>query len=347
MLATDTFHAAIPGLLEALPAAARRDLESLRLAPGDASLAACRRLIEGWGFDRARIKPALAPTIPLHCSDELMRASRSLASELEVGLHMHLAESKVQAIAGLRRYGKTLTAHLDAIGFLGPDFTAAHGVWLDGEDIRRLADNGCSVAHNPGSNARLGSGIAAVRELRDAGVNVGVGTDGSNCSDNQNMFEAMRFAAYVSRLRSHDYERWLGSAEVLRLATEGSARALGYEGELGRIEPGYRADITFLDRGHVNFLAANDVANQLVNVEDGGSVDGVMVDGEMVLWHGRFTRVDVQRVRREVEQAVEELRGIGANARRFAEMLEPHVGRFCIGLARTPYHVHALAGSDY
>ena len=250
-------------------------------------------------------------------------------------------------MAGLKLYGKTQTAYYDDLGMLGPDFVAAHGVWLDGDDIKRMADHGASVAHNPGSNMRLGSGLASVREMVETGLNVGIGTDGASCSDNQNMFEAMRFASFVSRVRSHDQNRWLSTTEVLRMATEGSARALGFGDAIGRLAPGAKADIVFLDLGHVNYLPLNDPANQLVHTEDGSAVASVMVGGRMVLDGGRFTGVDLDTVRSRVETAVEELRGLNRDAKSFALELEDVVGAFCVGLSRQPYHVHALAGPDY
>src|SRR5947209_4696422 len=125
----------------------------------------------------------------------------ALARDVGVGLHSHVAESKVQALAGIKLYGKTLTAHLDELGILGPDFTVAHGVWLDNDDMKRLGDRGSSIAHNPGSNMRLGAGLADSRAMLDAGVNLGIGTDGANCSDNQNMYEAMRLASFVSKVQ--------------------------------------------------------------------------------------------------------------------------------------------------
>ncbi len=220
---------------------------------------------------------ALAPTIPLHCSDAFMLACRDLARDAALGLHMHLGESKVQAVSGMRRYGRSLTAHLEAIGFLGANLTAAHAVWLDDDDIARLAHHGASVAHNPGSNLRLGSGVAPVRGMRTRGVALGIGTDGPHCSDNQNMFEAMRLAAMVSRIDSVDPQRWLSAEDALEMATEGGARVLGLEGQIGRIAPGYKADIVFLDLGHPNFVPLNDPTHQLVHTENGGAVDSVMV----------------------------------------------------------------------
>lgn len=347
MTADRTFYQAIPGLFEALPADRRGDLTRLQMQPQEAIIDACRTLLQQSTFDTSRLRLALAPTIPLHCSDDCLLAHHNLARSYGVGLHMHLAESKVQAVAGVKQYGATLTAHLEALGLLGPQFTAAHAIWLDGDDIQRLADNGASVAHNPGSNLRLGSGIAAVPEMVQAGVNVGIGTDGANCSDNQNMFEAMRLASFVSRVRSHDYDTWLATEQVFRMATEGSAKALGFGDDLGRLAPGYKADIVFLDLHHVNFLPLNDATNQLVHTEDGSAVDSVLIDGNVVLWQGRFPGMELAALRSRIETAREDMARRGHAAKQLALALEAHVGRFCIGLARQPYPVHALAGHDY
>ena len=345
MVADHTFYQAIPGLLDALPEPLRAAAEKSRLAPGETTLSACREILHEWSVDRDRVRPALAPTVPLHCSDEFIVQCRDLAREYEVGLHMHLAESKIQAVAGIRKYGRTLTAHLDALGFLGPHFTGAHCVWLDPDDIRRIADRGASIAHNPGSNLRLGSGLAAAREMREAGVNVGIGTDGSNCSDNQNMFGAMRIASFASRVRAHDPARWLGTDEVLGMATAGSAAVLGFGDALGRLAPGALADIVFIDLGHVNYWPLNDPVNQLVHVEEGCAVQRVMVGGEIRYGPDGFRGIDVADVRRRIDESVEALRDTGAELRRGAEALESAITRFCVGLSREPYHVHAMASA--
>ncbi len=109
-----------------------------------------------------------------------------------------------QVVAGYQRYGTTLAAHMDELGLVNERFTVAHGVWLDDDDMKRLGDRGASVAHNPGSNMRLGNGLADVRGMLKRRVNVGVGTDGANCSDNQNMYEAMRLASFASKVQGPD-----------------------------------------------------------------------------------------------------------------------------------------------
>ena len=346
MMADRLFYEAIPGLMEAIPDALRGRVETVRAAPFAESLAALRKVLPEGRGDRAMFDLGLAPTIPLHCSDDFMTACRDLAEEYDTRVHMHLAESKVQAVVAPRAYdGKTLTAHLDALGLLGPRFTGAHCIWLDADDIGRMADNGICVAHNPGSNLRLGSGVAPARALLDAGVNLGVGTDGSQCSDNQNLFEAMRLAAFVSRIGNPDVETWIGAEDAFRMATEGGARLLGQEGVLGRVAPGYRADIVFLDLTHVNYIPLNDPLYHVVFCEDGSAVDSVMVDGRMVLEHGRFTTFDEAALRRDAQAAAERLREANAESRIFSQALEAHVAMYCVGLANQAYPVdRKLAG---
>src|SRR5437764_1604382 len=227
MVANRTFFEAIPGLMEALPAELQERVAKLRLAPGEATLQGVRAALDDWSFDRAQIRPAVAPTIPHHCSDDFILGCANIARDFDVGLHSHVAESKVQALAGIKLYGKTLTAHLDELGVLGPNFTVAHGVWLDNDDMQRLGDRCASIAHNPGSNMRLGAGLADARAMLDAQVNLGIGTDGANCSDNQNMYEAMRLASFVSKVQGPEWRRWMTTGEVALAATPGGARALG------------------------------------------------------------------------------------------------------------------------
>jgi guanine deaminase len=344
MMADRTFYAAIPGLMEALPPELTEEVRGMASASGEAHLEACRSVLETWPFDRDRVRLALAPTIPLHCADAFMVGAAELAREHGTGFHMHLAESKIQAVSALTRYGSTLTRHLDRLGVLGPNFTAAHAVWLDADEIRLLADAGASVAHNPGSNMRLGAGIAPAHEMRGAGVNLGIGTDGTTCSDNLNMFEAMRLASLSSHVRGPDYERWLSTVDVLEMATEGSAKALGFAGAIGRLEVGYFADIVLLDASGINYLPLNNLVNQLVHTEDGTGVDKVIVGGRLVVDGGECLTVDRARLRRDVEAAAERLARSNAPARRLAERLEPAVGAFCRALAARPYPVQRYGG---
>ena len=339
MSADRSFYEAIPGLLDFLPPTLREIALKVRLAPHQETLAACRRVLDGWSFDRDRLRPALGPTIPHHCTDEFLAGCRDLAREYAVGMQMHVGESKPQAIVAGLRYGKTLVGHLDSLGMLTPGFCVAHGVWLDADDRARLADRGASISHNPGSNLKLGSGIADMRRMLDAQINVAVGTDGVCSSDNLNVFEAMRLASYLSRVQDHPPERWVGSREALHAATEGGAKALGFD-RIGRIEKGYNADLVLLDLAALHYVPLNDVVNQIVFAEDGTGVDSVMIGGRMVLDHGKLTTVDIARLRAQAEEAVARLAAANAEQRSLSEKLEPYVGQYCGGLAARPYRVH-------
>src|SRR3989454_5942317 len=344
MIADRSFFEAIPGLIGVLPPELQKAVEALRLAPGETSIANMRAALKAWTLDREQVRLAVAPTIPHHCSDAFIRACVDLVKEHGGGLHSHVAESKVQAMVGLQWYGKTATAQLDALGALGPHFTVAHGVWLDDDDMRRLGDRGASIAHNPGSNMRLGNGFGDMRAMLAHGVNVGLGTDGANCSDNLNMYEAMRLAAPVTQGRPPDLRRRGTTGQAALAATEGSARALGFEGRLGRLAPGYKADIVFVDLGHVNWIPLNDATNQLVHTEDGSAVAHVMIGGRFVVQDRRVTTVDVAALARDAAAARERLARVNAPGKELYERLAAVVGRFCPGLAHTPYHITRYVG---
>ncbi len=254
-------------------------------------------------------------------------------------LQTHLAESPAQRAGAQRRYGTTMTAHLHQLGLLGPGFSGAHAIWIDDTEIELLARHGGTLAHNPGSNLRLGNGIADMRRAIAGGVTVGVGTDGSSSSDNQNMFEAMRLAAFVSRVFDRAPEEWIGAAEALRLATEGSAAVLGMGDLIGKIASGYKADLVFLDLDHVNLVPLNNAVNQLVNTEDGAAVRDVMIGGKFVLKDGVLPGLDWKRIVSRARDAASRLTEANAQARPLAERLAPVVNHFCVGLGRCAHEL--------
>lgn len=345
MMADRTLYQALPGLLESFPADLQDQARRLAAAPFEHSIAACRDILAHWTHDRSRLRPGLGPTVPLHCSDAFLTACRDLAREFDVRLQTHLAETRTQAVLGLRRYGHSITRHLEQLGFLGPACSAAHAIWLDSDDIDRLAATGTSVVHNPMSNLRIGSGVAAARQLLSAGVRLGIGTDASNTSDGQNMFEALRLAASLSRLCSPDTTDWLGADEVFRAATSTSAKILGFD-MVGRLEPGFAADIVFLDITHITYVPLRAPLLQLVFAENGAAVDSVMIDGRFVLRHGRMLTVDEARLRRQAAEAVERLDRANEEARRQSGALADLVGQFCLGQARLPFGVRRTLAED-
>ena len=339
MLADRTLYQALPGLLEALPASVRQQAARFATASADASLAAARDTFAHWPFDRDFIRPAIAPTIPLHCSDAFMKGCAALAREFDVALQTHLAETKTQAVLAFDRYGESLVEHLVGLGLVGPHFSAAHGIWIDDADIARLADAGGSIVHNPMSNLRLGSGVAPARAMLDAGLNLAIGTDATNTSDGQNMFEAVRLAAYLSRIGDPDPARWLSAEEAFHAATIGSAKALGL-GSVGRLDPGFAADIVFVDLAHINYVPLRAPLLQLVFAENGAAVESVMIGGRMVLEHGEMLTVDERRLRAEVAEASARLDACNETALNGARAIGELVGHFCLGHARAHFPLH-------
>lgn len=342
MLADTSFYAAQPGLLESLPP----ELRGLVSESGGTDAAEILRLMEEalrtWPHDRDHVTLGVAPTIPTHCSDELMRGSDRLVREYGTVMQSHIGEAKYQVVAAEARYGKSMLAHVDDLGLLGPHFSVAHGIWLDDDDLKRLADKGASISHNPGSNMRLGSGIADSRRMLELGVNLAIGTDGPASADNQNMYEAMRAAAQVSYVRQPDHRKWLTAPEIVRAATEGGARLAGME-HVGVLAPGKRADIVFLSLEHPNWTPINDPANQLVLVEDATAVRHVMVDGRFIVRDGRHVSADLARLAVEAEAARDHMARANADAAAKVAKLEDAVTAFCRGLSSKPYRVERYA----
>ena len=337
MLADRTLYQALPELLAALPAAARPALERLRAPDPAAVLAVVRQAARDWPFDTGQVRLGIAPTIPLHCSDAFLQACAALSAEFDLPMQTHLAESQVQAVIGEQRYGRSLVAHLSGIGLLSERLSVAHAIWVSDADIGLLAAAGVTAIHNPLSNLRLGSGIAPVRRMIERGLRIGLGSDGANTSDTQNLFEAARLAAYLSRIVGADPERWVTAEEALRMATEHSAQALGFSAQIGRIAPGCQADLVLLDLAQPIYVPLRDALRQLVYGENGAAVDRVLVGGRVVVEAGRVTTLDEALLRRQAEAAAARLDALNAEGRNLAQALRPAIGAFCCGIGQAPF----------
>ncbi len=332
MVADLTFYQSLPGFIDALAKIDAGTAGALRMGRAADIVAALRRLAAQWRHSNDRLRLGIAPTIPHHCTKEFMLGCRDVAREHGLVMQTHLGEARYQAASSFAVFGMSMTQTMDSVGIVGPWFSAAHAVWLNDDDMRLLADRGAQVAHNPGANLRLGSGIAPARDYLRHGVTLGIGTDGCHCSDNQNMFEAMRAASFVSRVRGRPPNEWLSTHEAFRLATEGSARVLGFHDLIGQIARGYKADLVLLDLDHVNFMPFNNAVNQIVHAEDGCGVDKVLIGGRLVVSGGRALGIDKAALAAKADAAVERLHALNAEARRFAELIEPMVVSFCQGL---------------
>lgn len=342
------FYRTVPDLVDLLPSDLRTVVEGIEAAPTKGLLEITEEAIRRWdGFASGRIRAAVAPTIPGQSTDSLLEGCIRLSREYGVGLHTHLAETKVQAIHAQRRWGQTIVDHLADIGGIGPRFLGAHGVWLTHGDIAKLAFHDASVVHNPASNLKLGSGIAPVREMLNGGLNVALGSDGSRSSDNQNMFESMRFAASVSHVRyPHDTQNWIGANTAWTMATAGSARALGVADDIGAIAPGRKADIVLLNSNSIYLKPMTNFFNAVVYTETGASVDTVMIDGRIVLEQGTVLTVDEASILSAAHAAVEKIAHADNDMKHIAAVLDPYVGAACRAAVTKPFPVNRYASAQ-
>ncbi|MFG2110830.1 8-oxoguanine deaminase [Micromonospora chersina] len=209
----------------------------------DAALAATAEAVERFHDPApdAMVRVAVAPCSPFSVTETLMSEAAALARSTGVRLHTHLAETVQEQDYCLQTHGCTPGEYAERLGWLGDDVWLAHGVHLDDATIRRLAATGTAVAHCPSSNARLGTGIARVRDLLDAGVPVGLGVDGAASQETNQLGAELRQAVYAARLRGGPAA--LTAREALALGTMGGARCLGRAGEIGSLEVGKLADL--------------------------------------------------------------------------------------------------------
>lgn len=304
-----------------------RGAEASDPALTDRVVAATRSFAE-FAAGRAGIAAAVAPTIAAHCTAELFAGLDEVSRDHGLRVHTHLAESKPQALTGAERFG-SITSELARRGVLDERLTAAHAIWLDAGDAAALAEAGCVAVMVPGSNLRLGSGVADARGLLEAGVRLAVGTDGANSADAFDVVDALRLTSLVSRIDERSSDRWLTVEETLDAATVGGAAALGLA-DTGRIAGGQAADLTFLDLRASAFRPALDLANQVVTAGRAADVTDVMVAGRFVYRDRVVTGVDLDAVVDRFDELAEEFLAHTATARREAAA---HVDRCAPTLA--------------
>ena len=281
----------------------------------------CEAFIETFHAPEKLTIACPGPSAVQRCTDRLLVGSAELSRKRKLPIHIHLAETKPQAVMGQQIYGTSLLRHLDEIGVLDETMSLAHAIWVEPEDIELFAKRSATPVHNPASNLRIGSGFAPVKEYIRAGVKVALGTDGAASNDGQNMFDAVRLATLIHNQAGSDFNHWIPPQQALAMGTRNGARAFGIDA--GAIAPGKLADIVLLRRDTAAFTPLNDVLGQIVFCENGGSVDSVLVDGEVVVEAGRLTKVDEAEVLQLATQARLRLDPSIARAFAAAKTMEP------------------------
>ena len=297
--------------------------------------------IHGAYGDRPRIDVWYGPPGPQWVSDEFMQRMAERAGALDTGIQTHVNESYYEKLHGLRFYGKPTVCHLRDLGVLSPRFSIAHGVWLTEEEIAVLAETGAAVSHNPSSNLRLHAGIAPLNALLAAGVTTAMGMDGTSINDDEDMFAEMRLVMRLSRTPRLEAPA-ADPARVFRMATAGGAKLLRKETTLGRLAPGFAADVVIADSAPMTFpwVAPDIDARELALMKLGArDVETVLVGGEVMLSQGRPTRIDVEGAGRELaERLAAEPEPVAAA--RIIDALKPHLVAWYEGWetpAPTPY----------
>jgi len=245
------------------------------------------------------LRVAVAPCSPFSVTGELMRESAELGRRRGVRLHTHLAETRDEEDFCRERFGCRPVDYLEQLEWLGPDVWLAHCVHLSPQEIARFGQSGIGVAHCPSSNARLGAGIAAVPELLDAGVAVGLGVDGAASNECGELAVELREALLMARARAGPAA--LGAREALALGTIHGARCLGRQDEIGSLEPGKLADIALWDVDGAGHAGIDDPVAALV-IGPPRNVRTLLVQGEVIVQGGR-TRVPDDEVARRARRA--------------------------------------------
>ncbi|SLN25851.1 8-oxoguanine deaminase [Pseudoruegeria aquimaris] len=264
------------------------------LVEGEAAiLEDCIRVVDAFHDPRegAMLRVGLAPCSPFSVSRDLMREAALLARDKGVMLHTHLAENEEDIAYSLETFGCRPGQYAEDLGWTGDDVWHAHCVKLDAREIDLFARSGTGVAHCPCSNCRLGSGIAPVRVMRDAGVKVGLGVDGSASNDTANMALEARQAMLLQRVAKGADA--MGAREALEIATRGGADVLGRP-ECGRLAPGTQADIAIWDMRGVEAAGSWDPAALLL--AGPSKVRDLFVQGRRIVADGRLVTIDLPRV---------------------------------------------------
>jgi len=230
------------------------------------------------------IRIALAPCSPFSVTPELMKQTAEFAQVNGLQIHTHLAETLDEEAFCLESFGLRPVALMQKLKWLTSNSWYAHTVHLNDDEIKVLGENRIGVSHCPSSNMRLGSGIARIRELLDAKVNVSLGVDGSASNDSGDMLLEMRNAMFISRLRGQDY--WLTARDVLRMATRGGAAALG-RNDIGQLSVGKQADLALFNmHGLGQAGSLSDPLASLIFTTRQIPVDYLIVQGKVIMEHG-------------------------------------------------------------
>lgn len=256
------------------------------------------------------------PEVPLYLmphstytdSPEHLRDVAQLAEEINASIHLHVSENVAENDDVNARYGKTPVEVLADTGILTRHTVYGHGIHLNDHDLELTRGAGAAIAHCPGSNMKLGSGMIDLTRLHQSGIPVGIGTDGCSSSNDLDMWQAMRMAAHVQAMTSSPAN--VDAKRIFSAATIEAAKTLGMEERIGSIEVGKQADLIAIDLKKPHLSPIHDIFALLVFAAGRGDVTDVWVDGERVIKEGHSVRVKLHELLSRVESRVKALEGL-------------------------------------
>ncbi|TDV39184.1 cytosine/adenosine deaminase-related metal-dependent hydrolase [Paraburkholderia caballeronis] len=298
--------AKLPFLGELVPASLKARLTAPAPMPAEELLRHYAYLIDTWhGSADGRLRAAVSCSAPQRVSVEYLSALDDISRAHDLPLYIHMLETRLQRVFGeVCLNGRSLIRHVDECGLLSARMNVIHAVWIDDDDIARLANAGAQVIHNPISNLRLGSGVMPFRRLMDAGVPIALGSDEIIADDAVNMWSVMKTAALVHTIGDPDPDRWPVAREILGCMYAGGAQAMRQEDRVGRIAADFQADLIMLDLDTLPFTPLNDLARQLVYTDASRAVVMTMVAGRVVAEQGRLLTIDERALRQEAREIV-------------------------------------------
>lgn len=239
------------------------------------------RLIQDIDNYSKRIRFSIGPHAIYTVSGELLKWAHQFAMEHQIPIHLHLAETEGEVKDSVDKFGLTPVRYLYKLGVLSPRLIIAHGIYIDDDELRMLADHEVKVVHNPASNMKLASGIHfKFKEMRQLGITVGLGTDGCSSSNNLDMIETMKLASLLGKAWRKDPEA-LTANEMLQAATTEGAAMFGLKA--GQIKEGYLADLCLIDLNTPAFTPNFNFVSNLVYAANGSCVDTVICDGKILM----------------------------------------------------------------
>lgn len=314
-----------PFLAELLPDALRRRIDEAPRPSAAELLALYRHLIGRWhGAEAGRLGAGVSCSAPQRVTPDYFESLSELGKAQDLPFVVHVLETKLQRVLGEEKYGKSLVRHIHDLGLLDERMQIVHAIWVDEHDMALMAQAGCTVAHNPVCNLKLGSGIMPFRRLREHGIPICLGTDEAIADDSCNLWNAAKTAALIHKITDPDYRNWPTAPEILSCLFQGGARALRRSDRIGQLAPGFEADLILVDLDTLAFTPLNDLRRQLVYCENGSSVRLAMVAGRVVMEDGRLLTVNEDAIKREARELAAEFASDAAQAQAGADELRPY-----------------------